>query len=527
VTLKEAAVWTDGRYFLQASKQLDSEHWQLMKAGLPETPSKEAWLGRVLESGDRVGVDPSLISWECAGRFREALARAKDGDSGAPGLELAAVDKNLVDAVWMSGPTTDYPRFVSQSIEHLPLEFAGRASSAKLSDLQAALVKGSAVGYIVTALDEIAWLFNLRGSDIPFNPVFFAFAFVETEQATLFIPDAAKLSPAAKSALQSQSVHICVYDEIGCFLERFGPSALSASKKIMIGATCNWKLVEALGISRENQDRVIQLVKPSPIEAAKAIKNAVELDGFRQCHIRDGAALTRYFAWLEAELAAGRKVDEVAGADQLEAFRAQGAHYRGLSFDTISGAGPNGAIIHYKPEASSAATITTSSLYLCDSGAQYLDGTTDVTRTLHFGTPTAFERECFTRVLKGNIDLCRSVFPHGTSGFQLDALARAPLWSVGLDFRHGTGHGVGHYLNVHEGPQSISFRVSSNDSKLVPGMTVTDEPGYYEDGKFGIRIEDVLVVKEASTRFNFGGVKYYCFENLTMVHMRLRLESAI
>lgn len=230
------------------------------------------------------------------------------------------------------------------------------------------------------------------------------------------------------------------------------------------------KLAEAIG-----RERIVS--KPSPVEAAKAIKNETELDGFRQCHIRDGAALVRYFAWLEDQLTVSNPdgtIDEVDGADHLEQFRAEGVNFRGLSFDTISGAGSNGAIIHYKPAKPTAAKITTTQLYLCDSGAQYLDGTTDVTRTVHFGTPTGYEKECFTRVLKGNLALKRAVFPHGTSGFSVDILARLPLWEVGLDFCHGTGHGVGHYLNVHEGPQNISFRPSSGETKLVPGMTVTD-----------------------------------------------------
>ena len=242
-------------------------------------------------------------------------------------------------------------------------------------------------------------------------------------------------------------------------------------KNILITSTCNWKLVEAIG-----KERIAVLGnKNSPVETAKAIKNEVEIAGFKQCHVRDGAALCRYFAWLESELIAGNQtIDEVDGANKLESFRCEGDNFRGLSFDTISGSGPNGAIIHYKPEKPSAALITTDQLYLCDSGAQYLDGTTDVTRTLHFGIPTAYEKECFTRVLKGNLALERAVFPAGTSGLQLDVLARLPLWQAGLDFRHGTGHGVGHYLNVHEGPQSISFRPSSNEAKFVPGMTITD-----------------------------------------------------
>lgn len=276
------------------------------------------------------------------------------------------------------------------------------------------------------------------------------------------------LSVSARKALEEDCVVIQDY------LQAFeGIKSLTAGlKDIAITATCNWKLVESVG-----SERVKSLGSGvGPVESAKSVKNEVELRGFRQCHIRDGAALCRYFAWLEEELSDAKNgvIDEVDGADRLEAFRGEGINFKGLSFDTISGSGPNGAIIHYKPEKPTAAPITTTHLYLCDSGAQYLDGTTDVTRTVHFGTPSAWEKETFTRVLKGNLALERAVFPAGTSGLQLDVLARLPLWSAGLDFRHGTGHGVGHFLNVHEGPQSISFRPSSNEAKFVPGMTITN-----------------------------------------------------
>lgn len=276
--------------------------------------------------------------------------------------------------------------------------------------------------------------------------------------------------------MEADGIEIADYSSVFCTCAQYASSLQEPNKKkLLLTSTCNWKLAEAIGSGNF-------VTKASPIEAAKAVKNQVEIEGFRQCHIRDGAALVRYFAWLadrlskgdDAAAAARGVLDEVDGADRLEQFRAEGANYRGLSFDTISGSGPNGAIIHYKPEKPTAAPITATHMYLCDSGAQYLDGTTDVTRTVHFGLPTAWERECYTRVLKGNLALKAAVFPAATSGMQLDAFARASLWQVGLDFRHGTGHGVGHFLNVHEGPHSISFRPSSNDAKLTAGMTVTD-----------------------------------------------------
>ena len=313
----------------------------------------------------------------------------------------------------------------------------------------------------------------MRGSDINFNPVFFSYALITLDKTFLFIGHAVdgenKLSEGARNALIKD--HVIIEDYLNVF-DRM-KELTEGLKNILITSTCNWKLVEATGIEKI---KTLTGAAFGPIETAKSIKNETEMKGFGQCHIRDGAALCRYFAWLEVELNKPDSpiIDEVDGADRLEAFRSEGENFKGLSFDTISGSGPNGAIIHYKPEKPSAARITVDRLYLCDSGAQYLDGTTDVTRTVHFGTPSAYEKECFTRVLKGNLALERAVFPAGTSGLQLDALARLPLWQVGLDFRHGTGHGVGHYLNVHEGPQSISFRPSSNEAKFVPGMTITN-----------------------------------------------------
>lgn len=236
----------------------------------------------------------------------------------------------------------------------------------------------------------------------------------------------------------------------------------------------------------------------------------------RACHIRDGAALVQYFAWLEQKLLANEKIDEVESSDRLEQFRAAQEHYVGLSFATISSTGPNGAIIHYKPEKETCKVIDPNAIYLCDSGGQYLDGTTDVTRTFHFGTPTAYEKRCFTRVLQGHIAIDQAVFPKGTTGYLLDPFARQYLWKDGLNFLHGTGHGVGSFLNVHEGPHGIGIRVSYNDTPLAAGMTVTDEPGYYEDGKFGIRIENVIIVKEADTPNNFGGRGYLGFEHVTI-----------
>eukprot|EP01090_Pellita_catalonica_P017920 TRINITY_DN5573_c0_g1_i1.p1 TRINITY_DN5573_c0_g1~~TRINITY_DN5573_c0_g1_i1.p1 ORF type:complete len:307 (+),score=58.46 TRINITY_DN5573_c0_g1_i1:38-922(+) len=244
----------------------------------------------------------------------------------------------------------------------------------------------------------------------------------------------------------------------------------------------------------------------------------------KNCHIRDGAALVAWFAWLEEQLANGEeKHTEVTVADKLEEFRSKVDDYVSLSFETISGAGSNGAIIHYSPDKSDCAAVTKDSMFLCDSGGQYLDGTTDVTRTVHFGTPTAHQKRCFTRVLQGHIALGNAVFPEGTEGYKLDPLARMYLWEDGLDYRHGTGHGVGSFLNVHEGPHGISSGPRPGRIPLMPGMTITNEPGYYEDGNFGVRIENVMLVKKADTKFNFGEKEFYCFEHITIAPYQTKL----
>lgn len=324
-------------------------------------------------------------------------------------------------------------------------------------------------------------------------------------------------------------VKIRRYSEIFTDLQLLRGELEKGGEPLLISSgSCNAALVNSVGAG-------LTVAKSSPVEAEKAVKNSTELEGLRSCHLRDAVALVRYFAWLEDQLKAGKVIDEVDGSDRLLEFRQEEEHFKGMSFETISGAGPNGAIIHYKPAKPSAANITMDQLYLCDSGGQYLDGTTDVTRTLHFGEPTAQEKDSFTRVLLGNIALERAVFPVGTTGFMLDCLARLPLWQIGLDYRHGTGHGVGHFLNVHEGPQSISFHVRSNDTPLKAGMTITNgkdtvhlrpssaEPGFYLDGQFGIRIENVLVVGEAGTPNNFGGARFLKFENITMAPIQTKL----
>ena len=514
ITLNKAALWTDGRYFLQAEKQLDPENWTLMKDGLPDTPKMHEWLSKSLDANSKVGIDPLLISLEESKKFTESLKEK--------GLALEPVDENLIDMVWGN----DRPDRVYRPITHLGLEFSGRKAGDKIQSLvDNHLKKNDYEAMIVSELDEIAWLFNLRGSDISFNPVFFAYALITNEgESTLYLANKEKASEDLLVKLGQElkaPPKIFPYDQI--FKDLKSGNKFTKGKKILVSKLCNLALAKALG------DPESVIVKPSPIAAEKSIKNETELNGFRECHKRDGAAIIKYFAWLKNSLEKNEELDEVDGANQLERFRQLGENYVGLSFDTISSTGPNGAVIHYKPEKPSALKIRKDQVYLCDSGAQYRDGTTDTTRTVHFGTPTAFEKEAFTRVLKGVIALDSAKFPKNTTGIQLDTLARMNLWKVGLDYRHGTGHGVGHFLNVHEGPHSISFRRGSSDEPLKPGMTVTDEPGYYHDGSFGIRIENILLVKRAEPKFQFGGEDNWLqFENVTMVPIDTNLiEKAL
>lgn len=301
-------------------------------------------------------------------------------------------------------------------------------------------------------------------------------------------------------------------------LEQQTTQSNKPKRNFMISTKASW----ALSLNLGGEDKVDEI--RSPVADAKAIKNSTELEGMRQCHIRDGAALCEYFAWLEEQLLVKKStLDEVQGVDKNHEFRSTKEHFVGLSFDTISSTGPNAAVIHYKPEPGNCSTIDPSKIYLCDSGAQYLDGTTDTTRTMHFGTPTDMERKAYTLVLKGVISLDTAVFPKGTSGFAIDAFARQHLWREGLDYRHGTGHGVGSFLNVHEGPIGIGTRIQFSEVPLSAGNVLSDEPGYYEDGSFGIRIENMIMAKEVETTHRFGDKPYFGFEHVTMVPMCRKL----
>ncbi|OBT78494.1 hypothetical protein VF21_01004 [Pseudogymnoascus sp. 05NY08] len=519
VTQDKAALATDGRYFNQAQKQLD-DSWTLLKQGLLDVPTWQEWTAEQAEGSKTVGVDPTVISAPDARKLADKI-------KAAGGADLIAVEDNLIDKVWGA----DRPAKPTQAVKPLGEEFSGKSVTAKLEDLRKELDKKNSSGLVVSMLDEIAWLFNLRGNDIPYNPVFFSYAIITPTSATLYV-DSLKLSKEAQDHLAQNCISIRSYDAIfedsavlGRSIQATTTKEASSGddsskpatqdtkvKKFMVSNKASWALKRALG-GDANVDEV-----RSPIGDAKAVKNETELEGMRACHIRDGAALTEFFAWLENELIEKKAtVNEVEALDKLEEMRSKHKHFVGLSFDTISSTGANAAIIHYKPEPGNCSIIDPNEVYLCDSGAQYFDGTTDTTRTLHFGTPTEMEKKAYTLVLKGNIALDTAIFPKGTSGFSLDTLARQFLWEEGLDYRHGTGHGVGSFLNVHEGPIGIGTRIQYTEVPLAIGNVISNEPGYYEDGSFGIRIENIIMVREAKTKHTFGEKPYLGFEHVTMV----------
>lgn len=506
VTETKAALWTDGRYHLQAEKQLDS-NWTLMRDGLPDTLSQEDWLIQELPTGSKIGIDPWLFTHGKWSKMSQVLFSA--------GLSLVFTEKNLVDLVWEDHSRPDPP---TAGLMVMDISFTGKSWHEKVKEVRGTLTKKKADALVVTALDEVAWLFNLRGSDVVYNPVFFAYALITQDEVNLFI-DVAKLDKAASNHLGLDSandnsetkVTVCPYEGIWDAVKE----AASNGARIWISSSSSVALVRLVPKTHLISD-------PSPLARSKAVKNSVEIEGMRQAHIRDAVALCEYFSWLEQEVPKD-ELTEVTGAAKLEELRREQENFISLSFETISGVGSNGAVIHYRPAEETDRVISNEELYLCDSGAQFKDGTTDVTRTWHFGAPSKWERECFTRVLKGHIALARAVFPNKTTGHRLDTLARLALWEVGLDYLHGTGHGIGSFLNVHEGPQRVSPRAVENEAPLEAGMMVTDEPGYYEDGAFGIRIENVLLVKSVELENNFKNRGYLGFEPITLFPIQTKL----
>ncbi|XP_051979920.1 xaa-Pro aminopeptidase 1-like isoform X1 [Xyrauchen texanus] len=507
VTEQHAALWTDGRYFLQASQQMDN-NWTLMKMGLKETPSQEDWLINVLPENSKVGVDPWIIAADQWKNMSKALSSA--------GHSLVAVQDNLIDAIW-----EDQPPRPSTKLITLGLKYTGLTWQDKILSLRGKMAERKISWFVVTALDEIAWLFNLRGSDIEYNPVFFAYAIIGMSNIKLFVDRKRLLDPAVREHLELDSlrkpeltIQCFPYESVHMELQAVC-SALAPKEKMWICDKASCALTQVIPKAHRSA------IPYTPLCLAKAVKNPTEIQGMKMAHIKDAVALCELFAWLEKEIPKDT-VTEISVADKAEELRSQQKDFVGLSFPTISSVGPNGAIIHYRPLPETNRTLTLNEVYLIDSGAQYTDGTTDVTRTVHFGTPSDYEKECFTYVLKGHIAVSAAVFPNGTKGHLLDSFARAALWDSGLDYLHGTGHGVGCFLNVHEGPCGISYKTFA-DEPLEAGMIVSDEPGYYEDGTFGVRIENVVLVVPAKTKYNYRNRGSLTFEPLTLIPIQLKM----
>lgn len=482
VTQEAALLWTDGRYFLQAERELGPD-WRQMKL-ISGVQRYNEWILANMKPGSKVGFDPFLMTAQ--------TVKARKEEFASKSIRFVPLERNLVNEIWV-----DRPPMSSSPVVRLPDSYAGQTLQEKVSELTPVLQAKGALNLFVSRLDEIAWLLNLRGADIEFNPVFFAYLLVDVTlgaaKLTLFIDEGK--TKALSDYFHANNIEIRPYSDAFSFLS-------TLSGPVLVSEDLNFGLYTQLTSPIPHSDGISKL---------KSIKSAREVQGMKDCHVRDGRAVCRFLAWLEQELQGGRSdLDEWTAAQVLEGFRGQEDGFRGLSFETISAVGANAAVIHYKPKQDSAALISQKEIYLLDSGGHYWDGTTDITRTVHFGTPTAREKECYTRVLLGNLDLCRAVWPANSSisGADLDILARRWLWEAGLDYMHGTGHGVGYYLNVHEGPQGIG---RWRTTPLVPGMNVTDEPGYYESGSFGIRIEDLLFVQALTQPAGFCG-----FENVTI-----------
>uniref|UniRef100_A0A1A9VFT0 Aminopeptidase P N-terminal domain-containing protein n=1 Tax=Glossina austeni TaxID=7395 RepID=A0A1A9VFT0_GLOAU len=505
ITADKALLWTDGRYYQQASNQLDP-NWSLMKDGLPTTPSIGSWLAGNLPKESVVAVDPKLISFRRWQPIHKELIAAD--------CSLLPLEENLVDAVWGA----EQPARTCNPIITLDLKFAGATIAEKWRNVKCQMEEKKTQALVVSALDEVACEFlrflNLRGSDIDYNPVFFAYLIVTHDELKFFV-SSTKLPSDFKDHLVTNGVEVSIfaYEEIGEHLIRL---IKKREEKIWISPNSSYYLNSMIPKNKRHQE-------VTPIALSKAIKNNIEVEGFVNCHIRDGVALCQYFAWLEAMVLNKQHVSEISGAIKLEELRSKREHFMGPSFETISASGPNASIIHYKPTEETNRAIADKEIYLCDSGAQYKDGTTDVTRTWHFGVPTDWQKETYTRVLRGQLTLGATIFPRKVKGQVLDSLARKALWDIGLDYGHGTGHGVGHFLNVHEGPMGVGIRLMPDDPGLQENMMISNEPGYYQDGEFGIRIEDIVQIIPAEAKCNFNGRGGLTFKTITMCPKQTKL----
>ena len=486
VTADKAGLWTDSRYFLQAASQLEGSGIELYKLALPETPSITEFLLHELHAGQAVGLDGQTYSAAEASALANKLSRKEIK------LDTSA---DLIEGIWK-----DRPAVPGNPIFEMPEALSGASVHEKLDLINNQLRSEGADCLILAALDEIAWTFNIRGTDVTYNPVVVSYAFVSEDESVLFIKPE-KLTAEITEHLKKEGVTLAEYSMIQRYLSR-----LPENSRVFVDMNkTNVSLYDAIPGSCTIVEGI------SPANHLKSIKNETEIKGFQNAVVKDGVALTKFYIWLEKQMAEGAQVTEISAAEKLTALRAEQPQYIMDSFGTICGYAEHGAIVHYSATPETDATLKPEGLLLIDSGAQYLDGTTDITRTIALGEPTEQMKKDFTRVLKGTISLAKSKFPAGTRGSQIDILARKALWDSGINYLHGTGHGIGHCLNVHEGPQSI--RMEETPVTLKPGMVISDEPAMYRTGEYGIRTENMILVREDSET-EFG--KFLGFDTLTL-----------
>lgn len=494
ITADKAGLWTDSRYFLQASTQLEGTGIELFKMMLPETPTIPEFLTHELKEGQTVGLNGEIYSLADARSLEKALAEKE--------IKLNT-NASLIDPIWKERPAIpEAPMF------EMPIELSGKSTEDKLIDINKMLHKAGADCTILSALDEVAWTFNIRGTDVAYNPVVISYAFVSEKESVLFV-NPKKIPAEIAEHLKKEGVTLADYGMLATFLSR-----LPEQTRVFIDSKrTNVAIYNALPKSS------ILIEGTSPANHLKSIKNETEIKGFRNAVLKDGIAMTKFYFWLEKMLKAGEKVTELSAAAKLTALRSEQPQYVMDSFASISSYGPHGAVVHYSPTPETDTELKTDSLYLLDSGAQYLDGTTDITRTIALcDEPSEQMKKDFTRALKGTIGIAKCKFPAGIRGCLIDAFARKALWDAGINYLHGTCHGIGHCLNVHEGPQSI--RMEENPVILEPGMVMSDEPAMYRPGEYGIRTENMILIrKDSETEFG----KFLGFETLTLCYIDTKL----
>ena len=499
VTMTSAALWTDSRYFLAAEEQLKGTEYQLMKLKVEGTPTIAEWLGQELMGTGPVSPNEVAIDGSCcsANSVKELIA-----DLRKQGGVTLRTNLDPLKMIW-----TDRPPIPENPVEIYPLEYAGESVCDKIARIRKALREKHADGMLMAALDDIAWTLNLRGSDVHCNPVFVSYLLISSKDVTLYI-NKAKLSPEVMAYLKAENFKVEDYEQVEDGLKRYFEYNI-----LLDPDEINYRLYEVVrNKGRQNGLPKTEIIEDeSPVKRMKSVKNEREIAGFRSAMLRDGIAMTKFLYWLHTKVAANSPLTELSVSEKLERFRSEQPLYRGLSFDTIAGYQEHGAIVHYEATPETDMPLKPEGFLLLDSGAQYLDGTTDITRTIPLGPLTDEQKRVYTLVLKGHIQIELCKFPTGASGTQLDILAREALWREGLNYLHGTGHGVGSFLNVHEGPHQI--RMEWKPAPLVAGMTVTDEPGIYLAGKFGVRIENTLLVTPYKET-EFG--QFLQFDSLTL-----------